>query len=565
MTPEEKARTYCEREKIFRLGTLLTETSHPATRTLSQVATQDVSAAIRMLQTVDRDLPPVLDATLKGDGYAKLVAALRRALREKRKIFVTGCGATGRLAILLEACWRRAVDEITAGHAPASAWSESVTSVMAGGDFALIKSVEGFEDFPDFGRRQISEQGFSEGGGDVVIAVTEGGETSFVIGTAWEGVDRGAEVFFVYNNPTDLLQEHVQRSREVVEDERITKIDLATGPMAVAGSTRMQATTIELTVVGAAMEDALLAEVGRDVPTAAQRVTAFTQILDAVESDDAVAVMADLTRREADLYEKGGRVLYFADTLLLDILTDTTERSPTFSLPAFRRRDDRVSARSWSFVKDPGRPTAEAWQAMLGRPIRGIDWGREVYSAMNAPDDVVANPPALDAGTIEQFPIGNESEDEPSQLVVTLLSPGDAQDFSRPGAFTLRVGGEPKDDAIGGHLALPPGLSSKGRGGPMRLATHLTAKLALNTLSTATMAVMGRLAGNWMVHVRASNKKLIDRGVRLLVDQTDLDYETACVELFKAMDYAEKLPPDAERPSPVAWVIEQQQASKKTN
>ncbi|MEM7624688.1 MAG: sugar phosphate isomerase [Planctomycetota bacterium] len=552
MTPEDKARAFCERERAFRLGTLLTETSHPATRTLSQAAQEDVSAAIRMLQTVDRDLPPVLKATLQGGGYTKLVTALRRALRDGRRVFVTGCGATGRLAILLEACWRRAVAELSAEHPDAAAWSDTVTSVMAGGDFALIKSVEGFEDFPDFGRRQIAEGELAQD--DVVIAVTEGGETSFVIGTAWEGVDRGAEVFFVYNNPTDLLREHVQRSREVIEDDRVTKIDLHTGPMAVAGSTRMQATTIELAVVGAAMEDALLGAADRDVPSADERVAAFNALLDVVEAPDAVTVMADLTRREAELYERGGRVLYFADTLLLDILTDTTERSPTFSLPAFRRRDDHVSARSWSFVKDPGRDTAAAWEAMLGRPIRGVDWDRDVYAAMGAPGDVVANPPALDAATIEKFPIGCEPEDQPSQLVVTLHSADDPEDFARPDAFCLRIGASRGTGALGGHIAVPAAASLAG---PMRLGDHLAAKLALNTLSTATMAVMGRLAGNWMVHVRTSNKKLIDRGVRLLVDQTGMGYETACIELFRAMDHAERLPPDAERPSPVAWVIQQ--------
>ena len=53
-----------------------------------------------------------------------------------------------------------------------------------------------------------------------VFAITEGGETSFVIGTAWEGLDAGAKVFFVYNNPSELLCRHVKRSREVIEEPR---------------------------------------------------------------------------------------------------------------------------------------------------------------------------------------------------------------------------------------------------------------------------------------------------------------------------------------------------------
>ena len=62
---------------------------------------------------------------------------------------------------------------------------------MAGGDFALIKSVEGFEDFTAFGKKQIGDLGVSDR--DAVFAITEGGETSFVIGTAWKGIDAGRE------------------------------------------------------------------------------------------------------------------------------------------------------------------------------------------------------------------------------------------------------------------------------------------------------------------------------------------------------------------------------------
>src|SRR5206468_8134159 len=92
---------------------------------------------------------------------------------------------------------------------------------------------------------------------DVVFAITEGGETSFVIGTAWKGVEVGAKVYFVYNNPDDVLCQHVQRSREIIEEPRIEKINLTTGPMAITGSTRMQATTIQFSVLLTVMETVL--------------------------------------------------------------------------------------------------------------------------------------------------------------------------------------------------------------------------------------------------------------------------------------------------------------------
>src|SRR6266566_2632827 len=124
----------------------------------------------------------------------------------------------------------------------AAEFEDRAFSVMAGGDFALIKAVEGFEDFAQFGRKQMADLGVS--GKDIVFAITEGGETSFVIGTAWKGVEAGAKVYFVYNNPEEILCQHVQRSRDIIEDARIQKINLTTGPMAITGSTRMQATTI---------------------------------------------------------------------------------------------------------------------------------------------------------------------------------------------------------------------------------------------------------------------------------------------------------------------------------
>ncbi len=127
-----------------------------------------------------------------------------RSLKNGGRIFFTGCGSTGRLSILLDSVWRDFWQQQRAGGLfPVADFENRTFSVMAGGDFALIKSVEGFEDFTAFGKKQINDLGVSAK--DVVFAITEGGETSFVIGTAWAGVEAGAKVYFVYNNPDDIL------------------------------------------------------------------------------------------------------------------------------------------------------------------------------------------------------------------------------------------------------------------------------------------------------------------------------------------------------------------------
>jgi N-acetylmuramic acid 6-phosphate etherase len=564
----DKAKEFLEREKAFRLGQLLTESSHPKTGHLSQTMETDVQAGVRLLQSVDDDIPAALPRIFAQDTFGKLVEAFGAAMRAGQRIFFTGCGATGRLSILLEAAWRRFWREIGPHHADAPGMENRCFSVMAGGDFALIKSVEGFEDFPDFGRHQLKEAGVQQD--DVVVAITEGGETSFVIGTAWQGLDVGAHVFFVYNNPSDLLRRHVQRSRAVLDEPRIHKLDLATGPMAITGSTRMQATTTELLVVGAALETAIghaYAGVGvapgssGSVRSVQEYCRLFEELLNQLSSPEAVAAIAHMVELEGRVYRTHGLVTYIADSLLLDILTDTTERAPTFMLPPFRKEGDTISPVSWSFVKSPHHPTRRAWADMLQREPRGLTWGPETYRQLHAPLPLQTNPPKLDNEEIYRFRIGNEPDPSRTNASDSLLVlVGDVSNhqssiinhqYHRTAAITFGPATEPLD--VDEHIHVPCDVPAS----PLRLWEHLAIKLILNTLSTATMVRMGRVIGNAMVWVSPSNKKLIDRGCRLIAQQTGCTYEHACAVLHEAMEeIGRRAQTGEEIPSPVALAIE---------
>src|SRR5476651_1996105 len=231
----------------FKLGALVTESSHPVTANLSEVAKQDIAAASKLLFDVDDDVVKKFREFVESGRAGEIKETILRSLKDGGRIFFTGCGSTGRLSILLDSVWRAFWQTLKDTN-----WQQRTFSVMAGGDFALIKSVEGFEDFAAFGKKQIADLGVSSR--DIVFAITEGGETSFVIGTAWAGVDAGAKVYFVFNNPDDVLCKTVGRSRQIIEDSRIEKINLTTGPMAVTGSTRMQATSIQLIVLLTVLE-----------------------------------------------------------------------------------------------------------------------------------------------------------------------------------------------------------------------------------------------------------------------------------------------------------------------
>jgi N-acetylmuramic acid 6-phosphate etherase len=577
----EKAKKFLKEEKAFRLGELLTESSHPKTRTLSETLRSNLSEGIRLLQSVDDDIPPAVEKVFQQDTFKELIKTFSNALKAGRRIFFTGCGATGRLSILLETAWRRFWRTLKQTHPDIVArmprMEDLTISVMAGGDFALIKSVEGFEDFPDFGRYQLKQAGVSSG--DVVVAITEGGETPFVIGTAWQGLDVGAKVFFVYNNPTELLSRFVQRSREVIKEPRITKLDLSTGPMAITGSTRMQAVTAELLVVGSALEMALVqflkekitksewAKLGLRISQAQDYHQSFVKLLTELSNPETADAMALLTDFEENIYHRHGLITYMTDSATLDVLTDTTERSPTFMIPAFRKHGDSSSPQSWAFVRNPFHPAQDAWCEMLQRQPRGLEWGPELYKQLNAPSTLKAKPPSLGNTEIYKFRIGNEPEisrtDAPDSALV-MIAIGDETDHLIRAGLNESASGYKKTAAI---IIGPPTAASKIDklfqfpcelpDSPLQLWHHLAVKLILNTVSTATMALMGRVVGNAMIWLSPSNKKLIDRGSRLISQVTGCIYEQACIELHKTMEEVESRLQQAEEvPSPVALAIE---------
>lgn len=63
--------------------------------------------------------------------------------------------------------------------------------------------------------------------------------------------------------------------------------------------------------------------------------------------------------------------------------------------------------------------------------------------------------------------------------------------------------------------------------GSTRLKSGTAQKLILNMISTITMVGVGKVYGNLMVDVKATNHKLVDRSVRIIQDICDIPYEQA--------------------------------------
>ncbi|MBR2721078.1 MAG: sugar phosphate isomerase [Lentisphaeria bacterium] len=514
----EEAAHFEHNETPFHLGFLPTEQSSELTKNLDKTFEKSVTDGVHMLQSVDRNVLSMAEKIFDSPEFAELVDALYTAVSSGCRMVFSGCGATGRLSILLEKMWRTGVPE----------YAGSAASIMTGGDYALVKSVESFEDYAIFGARQVRDLKMKKG--DILVAITEGGETSSVLGTVKEFTSIGGKAFLLFNNPAEILKNHLERCREAITNPLVTVLDLSCGPMALAGSTRMQATTSEQLVVSCALE--VVADRLYHTEKSRRFARDFGELLDLLSTGSVVEKIADQITFEADIYRNSGKVTYFADEYMLDLFTDTTERSPTFMLPGFKRSCDTALPEPWAFVRNPLYPAGEALRRALGnRELRCLEWTKEDYAAMGAPEKIVDAPPQISAENLEQIPVGN------NDIPARYASGYDASVlfYFNTAGDELRKAAEREAEKTAFYKEIDCGCAPLA---PTRLKIfeHLAVKLQWNTISTGTMVLLGRVAGNWMSCVAISNKKLIDRAIRLISELGSVDYHTACVELFRTVE-----------------------------
>ena len=78
--------------------------------------------------------------------------------------------------------------------------------------------------------------------------------------------------------------------------------------------------------------------------------------------------------------------------------------------------------------------------------------------------------------------------------------------------------------------------------GSSRMKAGTAQKLILNMITTSSMIQLGRIKGNKMIDVQMTNVKLVDRAVRILMEELDIDNRTAAklLEEYKSIRAAIK-------------------------
>ena len=189
-----------------------TEAILESTRDIDQRSTTEVLRAIHeedqrahgavseVLEEIEQAVD-VLSATLGGGG----------------RWFNVGAGTSGRIGALDAA-------EIppTFGLPP-----HRVQAVMAGGEKALARAVEGAEDHPERAAWELRERGL--GPGDAIVAISASGRTPFTLGSLEVAHEVDARTIGITCNPGSPLAESVEIA--IVPE---------VGPEVLAGSTRMK-------------------------------------------------------------------------------------------------------------------------------------------------------------------------------------------------------------------------------------------------------------------------------------------------------------------------------------
>lgn len=197
------------------LDRLTTEQHNPSSGEVDQLS------SIEIVELMNREDQGVAEAVGKESAkIARAVDAIVEAMESNGRLIYMGAGTSGRLGVL------------DASECPPTFNTDPalVVGVIAGGPQALVRSIEGAEDYPEYGERDLKEIDVTKN--DIVVGIATSGRTPYVIGGLAYAKKLGCR--------TVGLACNVGSELEKVADIMISPV---VGPEIVSGSTRMKAGT----------------------------------------------------------------------------------------------------------------------------------------------------------------------------------------------------------------------------------------------------------------------------------------------------------------------------------
>ena len=201
-----------DRDLFEEISSLATEARNPRSLDLDRLSTGNV---LRLINAEDAGVAEAVAGEIPW--IEEAVEFVVAAFRSGGRLIYVGAGTSGRLGVL------------DAAECPPTFGSDPslVRGVIAGGEGALVRAVEGAEDDAEAGARAIRD--LDAGSCDVVFGIAASRRTPFVLAAVAEGRARGARTVYLAMNP-----------RETIDFPVDVAICPVVGPEVVMGSTRMK-------------------------------------------------------------------------------------------------------------------------------------------------------------------------------------------------------------------------------------------------------------------------------------------------------------------------------------
>jgi len=194
---------------------LTTEQSNPSSNRIDDLSVREI---LDMINGEDRAVAQkVGDALPEIEDTVKLTVA---ALRNGKRVFYLGAGTSGRLGVL-------DASEMPPTYSVPIDWFQGI---IAGGDMALRKSIEGAEDKPDAAIKDLTTHGIEAG--DVIIGISASGAAKYVQSALNYGHEIGSKTIYLTCTAKPFYPVNVDLT-----------IFIDVGPEIITGSTRMKAGT----------------------------------------------------------------------------------------------------------------------------------------------------------------------------------------------------------------------------------------------------------------------------------------------------------------------------------
>ncbi len=460
---QKQINEFWQAHKRFLHTNLTTESQNQLTKNLSQLCSSNLDQAFSLFKDVE--LNAINNLLQYSDRIAELQQAIITCLKQSGKIYIIGCGASARLAVLLRRLWEISNPNLIG----------LVVSICSGGDISLISSVEQFEDSAEFGIKQLQQQEFTAN--DLLIGLSASGESPFILSSIEYALKNSKHTpWLVCNNS---IVDIFKRNLNSIINSKIKTLALNVGEMALTGSTRLQATTAMQIAVGIA-----LCPQSSDIQTYINQI--YTMLRDIKITD-----LAKITHIESSLLKNQEYILYTTNENLLGLsmLSDITERAPTFNITQFenynseaaRLSEDKKAYSPFYLCLTNTLNVDEAWRNLLGTPPICLNWEAFSETRTNYIQgfDISKNSPRAKNTSLPNKQYHENWIIDKDILTISL------EDKSC--SFEI-----PTDD----------------------LSATILFKMLLNSHSTLMFGVLGAYEGNLMLSLKPSNFKLMDRAIR---------------------------------------------------